>query len=63
MGFQVVKWLKQICSNDNDFLEQSKKYWAYLAARNHKPKKIIRAFEKINNQSRSTVQYKREKTI
>ena len=55
----VAKQLKRICSNESDFLEQSKKYSAYLAARNHKPKEIIKAFEKINNQPRSTVQQKR----
>ena len=58
----VAEGLKRICSNDSDFLEQSKKYSAYLAARNHKPKQIIRAFEKINNQTRSTVQQKRAKS-
>ena len=46
----VAKRLKRICSSNSDFLEQSKKYSAYLAARNHKPTEIIRAFEKINNQ-------------
>ena len=58
----VAKQLKRICSNDNNFLEQSKKYSAYLAVRNHKPKEIIRAFEKINNQPRSTVQQKKGKS-
>ena len=48
----VAKRLKLICSNDCDFLEQSKKYSAYSAARNHKPKQIIRAFEKTNNHPR-----------
>ena len=33
-----------------------------MAARNHKPKEIIRTFEKINNQPRSTVQQKRAKS-
>ena len=42
----VAKRVKRICSNDSDFLEQSKKYSVYFAACNHKPKKIIRAFEK-----------------
>ena len=51
-----------MCSNDSDFLEQLKKYSAYLAACNDKPKQIIRAFEKINNQTRSTVQQKRAKS-
>ena len=51
---EVAKRPKRICSTDNDYLEQSNKYSAYL--RNPKPKEIIRAFEKINNQSRSTVQ-------
>ena len=32
-----------------------------MAARNHKPKEIIRAFEKINNQPRSAFQQKRAK--
>ena len=58
----IVKQLKRIFSNDSDFLEQSKIYSAYLAARNHKPKEIIRAFEKINNQPRSTFQQKRAKS-
>ena len=58
----VPKRHKIICSNDSDFLEQSKKYSAYLAAHNHKPTEIIRAFEKINNQPRSTVQQKRAKS-
>ena len=30
----VAKQLKRICSNYNDFSEQSKKYSAYLAPRN-----------------------------
>ena len=47
---------KRICSNDKDFSEQSKKYSAYLDALNHKPTEIIRAFEKIHNRPRSTVQ-------
>ena len=59
----VAKRLKLICSNDGDFLEQSKKYSAYLAACNHKPKQIIRAFENINNQPRSTVQQKKSKKL
>ena len=58
----VVKRLKRICCNDSNFLEQSKKYSAYLVARDHKQKKIIRAFEKIDNQPRSTVQQKRAKS-
>ena len=58
----VAKRLKLICSNDCDFLEQSKKYSAYSAARNHKPKQIIRAFEKTNNHPRWTVQQKRAKS-
>ena len=53
---EVAKRPKRICSTDSDYLEQSNKCSAYLAARNPKPKEIIRAFEKINNQSRSTVQ-------
>ena len=57
----IAKRLKRICPNDNNFLEQSKKYSAYLVAHNHKPKEIIRAFEKINNQPRSTVLHKRTK--
>ena len=52
----AAKQLKQICSHDNDFLEQSKKYSAYLAVRNNKSKEIIRAFEKINNQPGAAVQ-------
>ena len=31
----VAKRLRQICSNDSDFQEQSKNYSAYLATRNH----------------------------
>ena len=58
----VVKRLKRICCNDSNFLEQSKKYSTYLVARDHKQKEIIRAFEKINNQPRSTVQQKRAKS-
>ena len=51
----VGKPLKKICSNDNDFFEQSKKYSAYLAAHNHKPNNIIRALKKsINNQDHKT---------
>ena len=46
---------KQIRSNDNDFLEQSKKYSAYLAAGNQKSMEITRAFEKNNKQPISTV--------
>ena len=42
----VAKRLKQICSSDSNFLQQFQKYSAYLAARDHKPKEIIRAFEK-----------------
>ena len=57
----VAKQPKRICSNESDVLEQSKKYSAYLAACNHKPKEIIRAFEKINNQPRSTVLQKEQK--
>ena len=57
----VAKRLKWICPNNKDFLEQSKKNSVYLAVRNHKPKQIIRAFEKINNQPRSTFQQKRAK--
>ena len=53
---RAAKRLKQICSHDNDFLEQSKKYSAYLAVRNNKSKEIIRAFEKINNQPGAAVQ-------
>ena len=52
----VAKRLKPTCSNDRDFLEQSKKYSAYLAAANHKSTEIFGAFEKINNQPRSTNQ-------
>ena len=48
-------------SNDSNFLEQLKKYSAYLAKCNHKSKQIIRAFKKINIQPRSTVQQKRAK--
>ena len=48
-------------SNDSDFLEQLKKYSAYLAKCNHKTKQIIRALEKTNIQPRSTVQQKRAK--
>ena len=55
----VTKRLKQMSSNDNNFLEQSKKYSSYLVAQNHKRKEIIRAFGKINHKSRSTVQQKR----
>ena len=33
-----------------------------MAARNHKPTEIIRAFEKINNQPRSTFQQQRAKS-
>ena len=51
----VAKRLKRICSNGNDFLRQSKKWSANLAARYHQPKKITRAFEKVDNQRRSTV--------
>ena len=50
---RVGKPLKQICSNDNDFFEQPKKYPAYLAAHNHKPNNIIRPFQKINKQKKS----------
>ena len=52
----AAKQLKQICSHDNDFLEQSKKYSACLAVRNHNSKETIRAFEKINNQPGAAVQ-------
>ena len=58
----VAKRYKRICSNDRDFLEQSKKYSANLAERNHQPKEIIRAFKKISNQSRSKLQQKRAKS-
>ena len=51
-----------MCSNDSNVSEQSKKFSVYLAERNHKPKKVIRSFEKINNQLRSTVLQKREKS-
>ena len=58
----VAKRYKRICSNNRDFLEQSKKYSANLAERNHQPKEIIRAFKKISNQSRSKLQQKRAKS-
>ena len=58
----VAKRYKRICSNDRDFLEQSKKYSAHLAERNHQPKEIVRAFKKINNQPRSKLQQKRAKS-
>ena len=58
----VAKPLKQIHSNDIDFLEQSKKHSAYLAAGNQKSKEITRAFEKNNKQPISTVQHKRAKS-
>ena len=57
----VAKRLKQTQSNDNDFLEQMKKYSAYLVAGNQKSKEITRAFEKNNKQPISTVQHKRAK--
>ena len=57
-----AKQLQRICSNDSDFLEQSKINSTYLAAHNHKPNEVIRAFENINNQPRSTVQHKRGKS-
>lgn len=57
----AAKRLKWICSNDNNFFEQWKKYSAYLAPCNHKPKEIIRALEKIDKQPRSIVQQKRAK--
>ena len=52
----VAKWLKQICSNDCEFLEQSKKYSPYFSLRHHKPKEINWASQKINNRLRLTVQ-------
>ena len=55
----VAKRLKEIYSNGNDFLEHSKKYPTYPSACNEKPKEIIRAFEKINNQPKSAAQQKR----
>ena len=51
-----------MCSNVSNVSEHSKKFSVYLAERNHKPKKVIRSFEKINNQLRSTVLQKREKS-
>ena len=57
----AAKQLKQTRSNDIDFLEQSKKYSAYLAAGNQKSKEITRAFEKNNKQPISTVQHQRAK--
>ena len=58
----VAKRLKRMCSNDNDFLEQSKKYSAYLVAGNYKQKGITRTFYKFNKQSKSTIQQKRLKS-
>ena len=58
----VAKRLKEMCSNDNDFLEYSKKYSTYPSACNEKPKEIVRAFEKINNQPKSAAQQKRSKS-
>ena len=58
----VAKRLKRMCSNDNDFLQQSKKYSAYLVAGNYKQKGITRTFYKFNKQSKSTIQQKRLKS-
>ena len=57
----VAKRPKQIWSNSNNFLEQPKKYLAYLAAHNQRSKEITRALEKNNKQPRLTAQQKRAK--
>ena len=58
---RVPKQLKQICSNDSNFLEQSKEYSANLAAQNHQLKEIIRAFEQINNKTKINCSVKKSK--
>ena len=53
---QPTKSIDWISAGVAKQLKLLNKYSAYLAARNHKPKEIIRAFQKINKQRRSTFQ-------
>ena len=51
--------LRRICSSDEEYKNRSTEYMAYLAARGHKNKDIVGAFDAVANMSRQNARVKK----
>ena len=57
----VATRLRRICSSDEEFGNKAKLYKAYLAARNHDPKSIVKNFQTIKQKTRSEARQKTQR--
>ena len=55
----VALRLKRICSSDEEYHKQTKKYKAFLVNRNHCPKEVTKSFEKNENITRNDARRKK----
>ena len=50
-------------SSEQDYLEKSKEYMAYLVARGHSPKKVKRTFENVGKMTRTEARVKKQRAV
>ena len=58
----VFLYNRQICSLEQDYLEKSKEYIAYLVAWCHSPKKVKQTFENVGKITRTEATVKKQRT-
>ena len=52
-----------ICSLEQDYLEKSKEYMAYLVVKDHSPKKIKQTTENVGKMTKTEATIKKQRTV